>query len=330
MSPNTTTLALDEWFNFELPTGGQIEVRVKRIDVIGKGSITGEFVISWQDWEQVRAENLFHFDESDLSVSFESGIDVELNVFFRPPLARDLQETDADIRSRIQDIDDPLRKPESWYVRKIYQESGMIDDIGSVRTDYVGVSIETKWAEFFSPKSNSRSVLETVTGYLDRHDWPYKVIEDDLLLVKFGTELNQGGSWVVTAHIEELSNQCVLYSTHPKQIPEENRAEASISLMNANFKFDHGSFELDPRDGVIAFRTRVLPNAEPFEQALSTHLSGMSEMYNEISSYAGGGINDATTESGLTDTEGWYSIGNDQGSTKGPSNKSDSDTNEQN
>lgn len=288
MSFEETTISFGDAFPFRGLAGDPVEVTVDRLVLAGPAAVTAEFSLPWPTWERTVDAGLFHLDDADPPPTFEPGSPVELVARLRSALARDLPAEPDGVVERVVDPDDPLRSTEAWVATELFQELVVPDEREG--DDDTVVSVGNKVARtggVRDPDPGAATVLETVTGVLDAEAFDYEVVHGEPPFVRFDVAVGEDREWSVVVYVDEAARLCTLYSVHPASIPAESRPEAALSAAETNYGLDRGSFAFDPDEGVVDFRTRVLPGAEPFDDALYAHLETMAAAYDEITSITG-------------------------------------------
>ncbi|HEX9018452.1 MAG TPA: YbjN domain-containing protein, partial [Anaerolineaceae bacterium] len=98
-------------------------------------------------------------------------------------------------------------------------------------------------------------ILEIVESFLTADDWPYTLINDNLVC-KTGFE-GKNGQFTCFAQERPEQEQLVFYSIFPVRVTIEHIAAAAEFITRANYGMIIGNFELDYQDGEIRYKTSV-------------------------------------------------------------------------
>jgi len=278
------TITLEEQREFVPLTGDSIMATVQEVVITEQETVEATLTLSWDDWRRVADAGMFHLDNMETPRSFEAELPVEMRVQLRSAFADEVSDDADTLTTRLADPDDPLRSTDAWYCTRVSQELNLPDDLDE--DAFASLGTETRWADWEPETEQTQSIRETVTGYLDAEGWEYEVTEDEALFVRFPVTVD-GQEWSVVVQIDELDRSCLVYSFHPDPIPTGSYAEVCLRLNEANFDLEQGAFELDPGDGIVDFRTRVLPDQEPFGDALHAHLRVAADQFDTIDTLAG-------------------------------------------
>jgi hypothetical protein len=112
----------------------------------------------------------------------------------------------------------------------------------------------------------------------------YEWIDETILRLSFTGEQ---GTWIVLVRTDEEKQLCIVYSIYPKLVPEEQRTEMALFLIEENYDLAVGSFELDTADGELRYRTSIdVENdrltTELFGQLFTTNVVIMDQYFDAI------------------------------------------------
>lgn len=275
MDDTTDTVQIDETLQFSPLYGEPLSVAVSEVSR-DDGDVLASFELDYDTWMRAQEGGAFHLDGVSDAPELGPGRRVELRAQLRPALAGTLDEID-ELRGRFVDSGDPVRQTESWFATAIMQAVEMPDglDFGAGGATVMGV--ETDWDGFFD--DDREVVRDYVTDHFESQGWEYEFLDDTLIRV----EITMGGRPLpVYIYADQDGRECLIYSVHPKSIPEEERDHVSRLLAMRNYEVERGAFGLNPADGEVRFRLRAFPDRESFGEVLDRNVSAMAGIFDEL------------------------------------------------
>lgn len=111
---------------------------------------------------------------------------------------------------------------------------------------------------------NQRLLFNAVKNWCDRNDWGYQVLEEgEAIRSGFTGDNGQFGLYFTMNN-----GRLLVRSLAPNNAPAAKRSEMAEFLTRANYGLAIGNFEMDFRDGEIAYKTGVTTGGEPVEDWL--------------------------------------------------------------
>jgi len=233
--------------------------------------------------------------------SFDPARPVELTAQLKPAVQRALwpdgAELDAEGVLRALLSEDAaaralLLHSESWLVTEVKQRVDVPEELagGVLKQGY-----RTLWADGApqptagTSASASRSLQAVAASYLQRAGLPAERLSEALLRVPYADEI---GAWTMLVVTDEAEGVCIVYSIFPVPVAEERRADMAVFLNAENYDLALGSFELDPADGELRFRTSLDVEGDRLSEVLFARLFGtnagmMTRYYAELAEMAG-------------------------------------------
>jgi hypothetical protein len=278
-------ISVETQVEFRSLAGDSITATVQEVAVTST-VVSATVTLSWDSWQRVVAEGLYHLDGTETPGSFEADLPVELRLQLRSAFAADVADDPNELEAQLSDPEDPLCSTGAWYVTELSQELNLPDEVDMDGDAVASLGIETAWADWSPAEAAANeSIRDIVTSHLDAEDWEYEVTEDEALFVQFPVAVDDQ-TWSVVVQVDELARSCLVYSFHPDPIPAASYAEICLRLNEANFDLGRGAFELDPSDGIVDFRTRVLPDQEQFGRVLHAYLRVAAGLFDTIDTLA--------------------------------------------
>ena len=274
MDESTDTVQIGEELQFTPLYGNSLAVTVREGSRGDGQEIFTTFELDYDAWMLACEGGAFHLDGVSDLPEFGPGREVELRAQLRPALARTIDEV-SELRGRFADSGDPVRQTESWFVTAIMQAAELSEKMGSGTATVLGV--ETDWEGVFD--DDREVVREYVTDHFDSQGWEYELLDDTLVRV----EITMGGRPLsVYIYTDQDGRECLIYSVHPKRVPEEERDHVTQLLAMRNYEIERGAFGLNPADGEVRFRLRAFPDREPFGELLDRNVSAMASIFDEL------------------------------------------------
>ncbi|MCD1261701.1 YbjN domain-containing protein [Paenibacillus athensensis] len=118
-----------------------------------------------------------------------------------------------------------------------------------------------------------RALQAVAAGYLQHVGLPAEPLSASLLRIAYADE---AGAWTMLVLTDEADQVCIVYSLFPTPVPVERRTELAVFLNAENYDLALGSFELDPADGELRFRTSLDVEGDRLSEALFARLFGMN------------------------------------------------------
>lgn len=261
-------LDFDHELVFRTLTGDSLTASVKRLDLTEaeeRVTCTLSFEVQQDVYRQLIAEEWMGLHAVARSIEadmvFEEDQPIQLRAVLRHSLIKAAlhngTEAEQVLQTLLQDSEAgrALRQSESWLITEVKQQVKLPEEYGagSLKKGY-----RTLWAQPAAGQAASvkpqLAMNEIVEGYLSGKEIPYERLSDTLLRLSFTGE---NGSWIVLVRTDEEKHLCVVYSVYPELVPEEHRNGMAVFLIEENYDLAVGSFELDPADGELRYRTSI-------------------------------------------------------------------------
>lgn len=181
--------------------------------------------------------------------------------------------------------DEALLRADSWLALTMVQEIDLPGEIGDGA--HASVGGETMWNREPSSAAPAGRIAEVARGTLA--ELGYDVTPVDAQLCRVLVE--QGGhQWPLLVHCDEAERTCVCWSVYPRLAAPKQRGPVASFLLEFNYEVSVGSFEMDPADGEIRFRTGIdvgsgLLDAELFRRLVARNLGGMGRAIALLDAY---------------------------------------------
>ena len=146
------------------------------------------------------------------------------------------------------------------------------------------VGFKTAWPEPSEPSPLASAVFL----WLEEVDMSPELLEPDLARVDLNVD---GVDWSLLVRVDNEAELVGFYSVFPERIPEDARHDVALFLLGQNYDLATGSFEMDPEDGEVRFRTTwlrsgsALPTSEalfdtfaPHPPVVSTHVDATESL----------------------------------------------------
>ena len=131
--------------------------------------------------------------------------------------------------------------------------------------------------------------IEDLEDLLERHDLGWSAPQPGIYRIDFEIE---SGVWTTLVHTDPEDGICAVTSIWPEQVAEDDRARVALELSRRNYELAVGSYEVDPQDGEVRYRTGIdLGQADPDPLLLEALVLGslhmVAETYDEIADLIG-------------------------------------------
>ncbi|VAW90491.1 hypothetical protein MNBD_GAMMA17-579, partial [hydrothermal vent metagenome] len=95
---------------------------------------------------------------------------------------------------------------------------------------------------------------------------------------------SDGQRWMTLIYPDEEHGICVVTSILPQSVPESRRVAVVMELAAPNYEMGLGSFDLDPQDGELRYRTGIdlgcgMDPIPVLEALISGHLQLFAEQH---------------------------------------------------
>jgi len=253
---------------------------------------------TYQDIMENEWFNLFASIRTGSTAVMDENQPVEIHVALRPSLTKlaaqhgfDAEAIFDSVRSSTEPTSKllSLNQTECWLALELKQSVVLpeaLKDEGILKMGF-----RTAWAAEMDqgisvsdePSIAHEALNEHITSFLTDNELKYEVIDDQLYKLIF---TSKGESWVGLIRIEETQDYCAVYSVYSELVPEHQRQELALLLLNENMDLLSGSFELDDEDGELRFRSSYYAgktyDSEVFSRILGNHLEAVESYFSEI------------------------------------------------
>lgn len=221
--------------------------------------------------------NLLPEVRNDLTLEkLEMGVPVELEASLRPALAKFLLEEGVTADKVARLLAQPaaeykfLQESESWLAYTVMQQIPLPEEAADEEA-FLKIGYKTLWqAGLDTPPA---SMADIVQQFFIEQRWPYEDMGEQLYRVQV-----EGGEaeWVCLVKLDEDRHFCLVYSILSETVPSKKRGEMALFLAETNYDLGVGSFEMDPQDGEVRFRTSLDVEGDRLSRALFERLVTMN------------------------------------------------------
>lgn len=212
---------------------------------------------------------------------FEPGRPVTIDARLRDVVARSFT---AGLDAAGVADNDLLLRADSWLALRIMQALELPPEIGD--NAFASLGVDTTWGRPPAPDPGASitSVARQTLGALG-----YQLEDLSDTLCRAAVERNDQ-RWTLLVLTDEDERTCVCWSVYPELAAPEQRAAVAQFLMEGNYDLSVGSFELDPEDGEIRFRTSIdlgghELTADLFTRLMVRNLEGMGRAFPMLAAY---------------------------------------------
>ncbi|MGO4349761.1 YbjN domain-containing protein [Paenibacillus sp. MCAF9] len=299
-----TSITTELPINFHTLTGESVPAVLRKVNFQSfEDSLSCQMMIevsgqTYQDIMENEWFNLFASMRTGSSAAMDENQPVEVHVALRPSLTKLAAQHGFDaeaIFDSVRSSTEPTSKllsldhTECWLALELKQSVVLpeaLKDEGVLKMGF-----RTAWAAEMDqgisvpeePSIANGALNEHITSFLTDNELKYEVIDDQLYKLIF---TSRGESWVGLIRIEEVQDYCAVYSVYPELVPEHQRQELALLLLNENMDLLSGSFELDDEDGELRFRSSYYAgntyDSEVFSRILGNHLEAVESYFSEI------------------------------------------------
>jgi hypothetical protein len=269
---------------FQTPLGEGITGYLKevRLDQTSRGVETFfiKLEVDYDTYEQIDEQGWFNLlpeTRNDLALEkLEDQVPVELEAILRPALAYFVLEKGL----RPDEVDKLLAQPaaeygflqesESWLTYTVMQQIPLPEEVEDKNAS-LKIGYKTLWQT--SPAESPASMADIVQQFFLEQRWPYEDMGEQLYRVQV-----EGGEaeWVCLVKLDEERHFCLVYSVLAEAVPPKKRTRMSLFLAETNYDIGVGSFEMDPEDGEVRFRTSIDVEGDRLSRALFERLVTMN------------------------------------------------------
>ncbi len=181
--------------------------------------------------------------------------------------------------------DDALLRADSWLALTIVQEVDLPAEIGDGA--HASVGCETLWNQQPSAGLPAGTIAEVARRTLAELGYDVTPVDDQLCRAL----IEQGGhKWPLLVHCDDAERTCVCWSVYPRLAEPQQRPAVAGFLLEVNYELSVGSFEMDPADGEIRFRTSIdvgsgALDPELFRRLVARNLGGMGRAIPLLDAY---------------------------------------------
>ena len=193
----------------------------------------------------------------------ERSVDVRLRLRDGLPIGLQLQHVaDHLIRGEGAGAD-----AQGWVLCEALQDVDLPEDMeGTAQSGF-----RTTWGQ---ATTAPRDLIAVTEDWLAGAGADVDVVEPGLIRVPMDTD---GQQWILLVRVDVEASVVGFYSVLPSMVPEPARHEVAHFLISQNFDLLFGSFEMDPEDGEVRFRTAwaggpdELPTDAQFYELVAPH-----------------------------------------------------------
>ncbi len=229
--------------------------------------------MDYEFFERALADEAFNLLPGVLIGDGVSGFDPERSVVvdarLRLPAARGFVSRHGSLERLADQLETEadLLRADSWLALTLVQAIDLPGELGEEA--HASVGCETRW----NRPARSDTSADTISAVACRTlaELGCEVTRVDEQLCR--TVVERGGRrWVLLVHGDDAERTCVCWSVYSQLAKPEQRAAVAGFLMEANYELSVGSFEMDPADGEIRFRTSIDVGARALDAELSRRL----------------------------------------------------------
>jgi hypothetical protein len=276
---------IDQIVTFRTPLGGVVAGHLQEVGFEETKHGVETFLIklgldypAYQQIDEQEFFNLLPQARNDLLLEkLEVGVPVELEAILRPTLAKFILDqglTETEVAQQLVTPSETygfLLDSESWLAYTVIQQIFVPEEIRDDQTSFK-VGYKTLW-QASSEEAEPGSMAEVVEQFFLEQRWPYEALSEDLYRIQVrGSE----AEWLCLVKLDEEREFCLVYSVLPEPVPVEKRADMAMFLVATNYDIGVGSFEMDPEDGEVRFRTSIDVEGDRLSRALFERLASMN------------------------------------------------------
>jgi hypothetical protein len=255
----------------------------------GEERCTMRFSLDWEVFQRALADEAFNLFPrvilGDGLSSLEPGRAVVIEAELRPVVLRGLGSQAAALEPGSLPDGSVVLRAESWLALTLTQAVELPEEIGGGAHAEVGC--RTSWSLPPGAAASGDTIAGVASATLRELGHPVDALDAGL----FRAVVTRGDrSWVLLVHADEQARTCVLWSVYPRPAAADQRAAVAQYLIEGNYELSIGSFEMDPGDGEIRFRTSIDVGTRPlapelFERLLARNLEGMTRAWPMLAEY---------------------------------------------
>lgn len=276
---------IEQPITFRTPLGGLVRGHLEevRFEETTRGVETFfiKLGLDYSAYQQIDEQELFNLlpqvRNELLLEKLEIGIPVEMEAILRPTLAKFILDQGLTENEVAQELVAPsgvysfLLESESWLAYTIMQQVFVPEEIQNGESSFK-VGYKTLW-QVSPEEAEPGSMADIVQQFFLEQRWPYETLSEDLYRIQVrGSE----AEWLCLVKLDEEREFCLVYSVLPEPVPVEKRADMAMFLVATNYDIGVGSFEMDPEDGEIRFRTSIDVEGDRLSKALFERLASMN------------------------------------------------------
>jgi hypothetical protein len=229
-----------------------------------------EALLPYPAWARILEAGVFGLGTMDASGPGPEVLEVGKDVRIRICPSDEIEEkfTLVELAQALSAADPFVCQSDAWLLLEASQEVQLPDGVeGSA-----SVGFQTSWSEV----EDSSALATSVFQWLEDTDLAPEVLKDDLARVELEVE---DIDWTLLVRVDAETSIVGFYSVFPERVPEAARHDVALFLISQNYELPVGSFEMDPEDGEIRFRTTWIqagdeaPSADMLFDTLSPHLA---------------------------------------------------------
>lgn len=269
---------------FQTPLGGAVtgQLREVRLGQTSRGveTLFIKLEVEYETYRQIDEQGWFNLlpeVRNDLALEkLEVDVPVEIEAVLRPTLTKVLVDQGLTIKSATDLMllpfpdDSFLFETESWLAYTVMQQIPLPEEAED-ESAFLKIGYKTLWQT--SPEESPASMADIVQQFFLEQRWPYEDMGEQLYRVQV-----EGGEveWVCLVKLDEERHFCLVYSILPEVVPPKKRTQMALFLAETNYDLGIGSFEMDPEDGELRFRTSLDVEGDRLSRALFERLVTMN------------------------------------------------------
>jgi hypothetical protein len=242
-----------------------LPVRVREVLGGEAGEVRVVLELPAASWTLAQRDGLFGLGPVDRSDRLDAARPVELDAVLRRDVATALEVNEIARALASGDTASPVTVTEVWRALSVVQAVAVPAGVdGSLKSGFRTAFAEGRasGAGAVAPAPASPPI-DVVRRVAERHELVLEDLGDGLyrahtarwpLLIRIGTQ------------------QCAVYSVHPRLVPAERRADAAAWMAMENYDLVVGGFEMDLEDGEVRFRTSLDVTGDRLSEALFDRL----------------------------------------------------------
>lgn len=263
---------------FRTLTGAPLAIGAEVLDD-GDDGVVLHATLEWPVWERARSQGLFHLDAAvpgDPPPFLEPGRPLRLGLRLRPLLAAAGVAEIA--RQLTSDPTSAALATEAWEAISVRQAVDLPADLEE-EAGSAELGLRTLLA------GDPADLGLAVSSFLQAAGFEYETLDPTFFRVH--AEPGEDREWLVVFQTDAELGTVHVSSILPVHAPESIRAQVALELGERNYVSRGGSWEVDPDDGQVRYRTLVIGgdhgvSAHQLDTATRDNLSAMLDAWDAL------------------------------------------------